>query len=117
MRVWRSGMPASVASEIAKEGLDLELLERLDGRIDAAHIFKSEREGLERELIELYPFLDPSGFIWVSWPKKISKIATDISEDAIRDVALPIGLVDVKVCAIDNIWSGLKLVIRRELRP
>lgn len=117
MRVWRSGMPASVASEIAREGLDLELVERLDGQIDAAHLFKSEREGLELELRELYPLLDPSGFIWVSWPKKTSKVATDITEDAIRDIALPMGLVDVKVCAIDNIWSGLKLVIRKELRP
>ena len=116
MRVWRSGMPPSVASEISKEGLDLVLLERLEGRIDAAHLFKSGREGLELELKELYPLLDPSGFIWVSWPKKSSKVATDINEDAIRNIALPMGLVDVKVCAIDDIWSGLKLVIRKGLR-
>ncbi|MGJ8537160.1 MAG: hypothetical protein ACSHW2_08395, partial [Parasphingopyxis sp.] len=56
------------------------------------------------------------GFVWMSWPKKASKVPTDISEDAIRTVALPMGLVDIKVCAVDEIWSGLKLVIRKELR-
>ena len=58
----------------------------------------------------------PAGQVWVSWPKKASKVETDISEDAIRDVALPMGFVDIKVCAVDEIWSGLKLVIRKELR-
>ena len=56
------------------------------------------------------------GFIWVSWPKQASKVPTDITEDVIRAVALPLGLVDVKVCAVDATWSGLKLVIRKELR-
>ena len=60
--------------------------------------------------------LAPAGFIWVSWPKKASKVPTDITEDTIRDVILPTGLVDVKVCAVDATWSGLKLMIRRELR-
>ena len=60
--------------------------------------------------------LDPAGFLWVSWPKKPSKVATDITEDVIREVALPLGLVDVKVCAVDATWSGLKLMIRRALR-
>ena len=62
------------------------------------------------------PLLAPAGQLWVSWPKKASKVPTDITEDVIRDVALPTGLVDVKVCAVDEIWSGLKLVIRKELR-
>jgi hypothetical protein len=57
-----------------------------------------------------------AGMIWVSWPKRSSKVATDITEDVVREVALPLGLVDVKVCAVDETWSGLKLVIRRELR-
>jgi hypothetical protein len=60
--------------------------------------------------------LEPNGFIWVSWPKKSAKVETDITEDTIRDVALPIGLVDVKVCAVDQTWSALKLMIRRENR-
>jgi hypothetical protein len=116
MRLWRSGMPSSVVSEIAAEGLELELLDRPQQKIDAAHIFVSGREELERELDELFSLLNPSGFIWVSWPKKASNVPTDISEDVIRELALPMGLVDVKVCAVDAIWSGLKLVIRKELR-
>jgi hypothetical protein len=58
----------------------------------------------------------PNGMIWVSWPKKSSKVPTDITEDTIREVALPLGLVDIKVCAVDDVWSGLKLVIRKEKR-
>jgi len=58
----------------------------------------------------------PDGMIWVSWPKKSSKVPTDITEDTIREVALPLGLVDIKVCAVDDVWSGLKLVIRKENR-
>lgn len=60
--------------------------------------------------------LAPTGMIWVSWPKRSSGVSTDITEDTIRDVALPMGLVDVKVCAVDAVWSGLKLMIRKELR-
>jgi hypothetical protein len=60
--------------------------------------------------------MKPDAAVWVSWPKKSSKVATDITEDTIREVALPMGLVDVKVCAVDETWSGLKLVIRKELR-
>ena len=60
--------------------------------------------------------LPDTGMVWVSWPKKASKVATDISEDVVREIALPLGLVDVKVCAIDAVWSGLKLVRRRSAR-
>jgi len=116
MRVWRDGMPESVANEIAAEGLQLELLDAPQAPIDAAHIFVTERAALETKLGELMPLLEPSGFIWVSWPKKASKVPTDITEDVIREVCLPMGLVDVKVCAVDATWSGLKLVVRRELR-
>ena len=116
MRLLRLGMPESVASEIEAGGLDFNLLLRKEEGIDAAHLFVNDQDELERELKSLYPLLDPSGFIWVSWPKKASKVPTDISEDVIRSIALPMGLVDVKVCAIDDIWSGLKLVIRKELR-
>ena len=61
--------------------------------------------------------LGPDAAIWVSWPKKTAKVPTDITEDTIRAVALPMGLVDIKVCAVDETWSGLKLVLRKELRP
>jgi hypothetical protein len=63
----------------------------------------------------LRPLLAPAGMVWVSWPKKASKVPTDITEDVIRDLCLPLGFVDAKVCSVDAIWSGLKLVIRKEM--
>jgi hypothetical protein len=116
MRVWRDAMPETVREEIAAEGLQLQLLDAPEAPIDAAHVFVTKRADLEAKLQQLRPGLDPAGMIWVSWPKKASKIPTDIAEDVIRDVCLPMGLVDVKVCAVDDIWSGLKLVIRRSHR-
>ncbi len=80
------------------------------------HLFVRQRSQLETRLRELRAKLDDAGVLWVSWPKKSSKVATDITEDTIRAVALPLGFVDVKVCAVDEIWSGLKLMIRRENR-
>ena len=116
MRVWWDRMPASVREEIAAEGLQLELADTPEPPLDAAHIFVTARSELETELHQLLPLIGRDGFIWVSWPKKASKVPTNISEDVIRDVCLPMGLVDVKVCAIDAVWSGLKLVIRKALR-
>jgi len=116
MRVWLDGMPDSVRDEIGSNGLQLKLLNAPETPIDSAHIFVIQRADLEAKLRQLLPLLDRSGMIWVSWPKKASNVPTDITEDVIRDVALPMGLVDVKVCAVDSIWSGLKLVIRKEHR-
>jgi hypothetical protein len=116
MRVWYDGMPQSVREEIASEGLRLKHLGAPEAPIDAAHVFVTERAELEARLKRLLALLDPAGIIWVSWPKKASKVPTDINEDVIREVALPMHLVDVKVCSVDDIWSGLKLVIRREYR-
>ncbi|HEX6071652.1 MAG TPA: hypothetical protein VFY95_01425 [Sphingomicrobium sp.] len=116
MRVWWEGMPDSVCQEIAAEGLNLHLLETPEAPIDAANVFVTSRAEFEAKLHRLMPLLNPAGMIWVSWPKKASKVPTDITEDVIRDVALPMGLVDVKVCAVDSIWSGLKLVIRKSNR-
>jgi hypothetical protein len=87
-----------------------------DPPVDAAHLFVTERAVLEAELVALREQLDQAGFIWVSWPKKASRVPTDITEDTIRDVALPLGYVDIKVCAVSEIWSGLKLVIRKTER-
>lgn len=84
--------------------------------LDAIHLFTTERAKLKRALPQLMKRLAPAGMIWVSWPKKAAKVETDITEDVIRAEALPLGLVDVKVCAVDETWSGLKLVIRKELR-
>ena len=81
------------------------------------HLFVKERKTLEKELKQLRRLLADAGVLWVSWPKKSSGVATDITEDVIREVCLPLGFVDVKVCAVDETWSGLKLMIRRENRP
>lgn len=117
MRVWRDGMPDAVADEIGREGLALDLLPVPEAPIDAAHIFVTRRSDLEAKLARLRPLLAPGGFIWVSWPKKASGVATDITEDRIRDSVLPsTDLVDVKVCAVDPVWSGLKLMVRRKGR-
>jgi hypothetical protein len=80
------------------------------------HLFVSKREMLEKELKQLRKQVADTGTLWVSWPKKSSGVATDVTEDVIREVALPLGFVDVKVCAVDETWSGLKLMIRRENR-
>jgi hypothetical protein len=80
------------------------------------HLFTASRAELSRVTAEYRDKVRPDAALWVSWPKKSSKRSTDITEDVIRDVALPLGWVDVKVCAVDEVWSGLKLVIRKELR-
>ncbi|HEY0012992.1 MAG TPA: hypothetical protein VGB79_09090 [Allosphingosinicella sp.] len=115
-RAWRSGMPASVAAEIEVEVPGLAFLAEPAPGLDVAHIFTTSRIALEAELARLRPLLAPAGMIWVSWPKKASKVPTDITEDIVREVAFPHGLVDVKVCAVDATWSGLKLVVRKALR-
>lgn len=80
------------------------------------HLFASKRQMLEKELKPLRKLVADTGTVWVSWPKKSSGVVTDVTEDVIREVALPLGFVDVKVCAVDETWSGLKLMIRRKNR-
>ena len=81
------------------------------------HLFSTERVDLEARLAKLRNRIDPAAAVWVSWPKKSSGVTTTVTEDVIRAVAVPLGFVDVKVCAVSDVWSGLKLVIRKELRP
>ena len=117
MRVWWEDMPDAVRDEIEREGLALDHLGSPDAPIEAAHIFVTDYADMEQRLARLRPLLAPTGFIWVSWPKKAAKVPTDISENRIRDAILPAtDLVDVKVCAVDAVWSGLKLMIRRDRR-
>jgi len=106
------------AESVRREIGGTELIEQVgpEAGIEAAHIFTTERAEMETLLTKLRKTIAPTGFVWVSWPKKASKVPTDITEDTIREVALPMGWVDVKVCAIDETWSGLKLMIRKELR-
>ena len=84
--------------------------------VDILHLFTNSRDELFRVLDEARSVITQDGAIWVSWYKKAAKLPTEITEDTIRDAALPMGLVDVKVCAVDEKWSGLKLVIRKEFR-
>jgi hypothetical protein len=91
-------------------------LSRTKSDIDFVHLFAASASELKAKLKSYRTKIVPAGVIWVSWPKKSSGVKTDITEDTIRDVALPMGLVDIKVCAVDEVWSGLKLVIRKEQR-
>ncbi len=117
--------PMRVASVRAPEHFSRLLGELPDGvrvkkratpPLDLVVCFATRRSQLERELPRLRELIRPAGAVWTAWPKRSSGVETDITEDTIRDVALPLGLVDVKVCAIDDTWSGLRLVIRRGLR-
>ena len=108
-------MPEDIADEIGDYALDLTFVDPAQG-IDAAHVFVTERADLENKLTTLRNQIAPDGQVWVSWPKKAAKVPTDITEDTIREMALPMGLVDVKVCAVSEVWSGLKLMIRRSQR-
>ena len=117
-RVLTLGVPAALRGSLAGKDVTLVAAKRAlpNGAFDASHIFVTERAKLAALLPELMKRIVPHGMIWVSWPKKAAKMVTDITEDTVRAVALPLGLVDVKVCAVDEVWSGLKLVIRKERR-
>jgi hypothetical protein len=115
-RVWFSAMPESVYDEIDEYALELIPVDDPAKGIDAAHVFVTDRGELEALLATLRHRIARDGQVWVSWPKQAAGVPTDVTEDTIREIALPLGLVDTKVCAIDETWSGLKLVIRKELR-
>src|SRR5262245_38898153 len=86
------------------------------GEADMLHIFTNRRGELEMLLGKYFPTIRRDAAVWVSWYKKAAKLPTEITEDLIREICLPLGFVDIKVCAVDELWSGLKLVIRKELR-
>ena len=111
------GAPAGYLSLLGPLPDGLSLSENEDAPLDVVHTFVTSRAVLQLQINELRQRIAPNGMIWVSWPKRSSKAPTDVTEDVVRDVALPLGLVDVKVAAIDETWSGLKLVIRVENRP
>jgi hypothetical protein len=116
MRVFWPGMPESVQAAITSAGLSFVRLTNPEPPIDAAHVFVTRRADLDAAIQAIRPVLAPAGFLWVSWPKKGSGLASEVNENEVRNAALPTGLVDVKVCAVDETWSGLKVVLRRELR-
>lgn len=94
----------------------LQKLSHSKGTVDVIHLFTNSRDELYAELSKYRNLIRQDGSIWVSWYKKATKLRSEITEDTVREAALPLGLVDVKVCAVDDKWSGLKLVIRRENR-
>jgi hypothetical protein len=102
---WLKGLPAGARVDT-----------KLTKAAHAVHLFATDTRELGRRLKQLRAAIDPAGFVWVSWPKRASGVPTDITEDVIRHVALPLGFVDVKVCAVTDTWSGLKLVIRKTER-
>ena len=115
-RLFVAGGPSNYARLLAPLPDGVDIVSRPPSSIEFAHVFTTKRSDLAAKLRSTLARLKPDGTIWVSWPKKASKVDTDITEDTIRELALPLGLVDIKVCAVDETWSGLKLVIRRTNR-
>lgn len=115
-RVVALAAPAHYESLLEGRPEGVTVVSRLMPGARFVHLFVRERAVLAKRLRELREKLDDEGVLWISWPKKAAKVATDITEDVIRAEALPLGFVDVKVCAVDETWSGLKLMIRRENR-
>ena len=95
---------------------DVTFVSRMSSTTDLVHVFSARKAELARLLGTCRSKLSPAAVLWVSWPKKSAKVQTDITEDTIRELALPLGFVDVKVCAVTEVWSGLKLVVRKDLR-
>jgi hypothetical protein len=116
MRVAALNAPAGYASWLKPLPDGARIDSTLPPTPSAVHLFATTRRELEQALPRLRKTLDPAGFVWISWPKKSSGVATDVTEDTVRDVALPLGFVDVKVCAVTDVWSGLKLVVRKSER-
>jgi hypothetical protein len=108
--------PAGYRNLLAPLPADVSFTDKATAGAGFIHLFVSERRILEKELKRLRKLIDDAGVLWVSWPKKSSGLGSDITEDVIREVCLPLGFVDIKVCAVDETWSGLKLMIRRENR-
>lgn len=115
-RIYVQGAAEDYTTLVKPLAVDVQLVRSFSANTDLAHLFVTSRHALKKALQKCVRAMKPDAVLWVSWPKKASGVATDVTEDVIRAEALPLGLVDVKVCAIDSTWSGLKLVIRKELR-
>jgi hypothetical protein len=115
-RVCAPGAPLDYRKLLAPLPADIDFQSRVSKTTDLVHLFTASRADLGKKLVTWRKLLNPDAIIWISWPKKQSKVPTDITDNTIRALALPLGLVDIKVCAVDETWSGLKLVLRKELR-
>jgi hypothetical protein len=116
MRVVLIDPPANYADILAPLPDGVRFVKKIDLDVDMVHVFTTSRSDLSACLPMLRQALNSQAFVWVSWPKQASKIPTSVNENTIRELALPLGFVDIKVCAVTEIWSGLKLVVRKELR-
>ena len=115
-RIFVAGAPADYASITGKLPARVTIVPRLTGAIDMVHLFAANAAGLGDKLRRYRTAIKPDGMVWVSWPKKSPGVTTDLSDIVLRDTALPLGLVDIKVCAVDQTWSGLKFVIPKAQR-
>jgi len=111
------GAPPGFDEELAPLPAGVRVLRRLAPDLDVAVLFVTERRDLERRFPQVAAAITPAGGFWVAWPKRSSGVATDLTEDVLREVGLPQGLVDNKVCAVTEVWSGLRFVWRKENRP
>lgn len=116
LTVWLVGAPDDYLTLVEPLPTGVVFVTSPNPDVDLVHFFVKSRHELHSTLEAFRKSLRPDSVVWVSWPKKASKVPTDITEDTIREVALPMGFVDVKVCAVNEIWSGLKLVVRKALR-
>ena len=116
-RAWLAGAPVNYEALLGlPAAVRVGWLARATRGLRFAHVFATRASELEKRLTLLRTNIAPEGVVWVSWPKRASGVATDITENRIRAIALPMGFVDIKVCAVDSTWSGLKLVIRKSER-
>jgi hypothetical protein len=115
-RIFVEGAPSAYGAIVGKLPAGVTIAARLETPLDMVHLFATETAGLAGKLRSYRAAIVADGMIWVSWPKKSSGVPTDLSDVVVRDTALPLGLVDIKVCAIDDIWSGLKFVIPKHQR-
>jgi len=115
-RVRIGGAPGDYAELIRPLPDNVLISSRITSDIHIWHFFTRSKTALAKSLPKMLKQIRQDGMIWISWPKKASGVTSTVTEDTVRELALPLGLVDIKVCAIDNTWSGLKLVIRKELR-
>jgi hypothetical protein len=110
-RMYIHGAPAAYFDWISPLPEGVSVVEKLSGKFDFVHVFVPDEKAVRKVFRDSKRCLNQGGMIWVSWPKKSSGVRTDLSENSIRDVGLKEGLVDVKVCAVDDVWSALKFVI------
>ena len=110
-RIFVDGAPAGYRGIVGALPDGATIVARLSTPLDMVHLFATQASGLAAKLSRYRDAIAPAGMVWVSWPKKSSGVASDLSDVVVRDLALPLGLVDIKVCAIDEVWSGLKFVI------